>query len=155
MIQVAFQKDHEEIDVLFSALRRDVKMAAERGSGFGLVEQFAGFDSRLERHIHWEEEILFPAVEGERPELIHGPGQVMRMEHEEIRRLKKSAVECLKKSSNDSSMFGQAGALLEQVLHVLQDHNMKEEQIYYPMADSLLSEARVRDILSRTTLLKA
>ncbi len=143
-----FERDHDEIDLLFGYLRRDVQAAAgdPRRPLTPLARQFEEFDSRLERHIRWEEEVLFPEVERKSPSLAFGPGRVMRTEHVDIRRLKAEAGEMLHSRNPDLKA---AARLLDACLHVLAGHNEKEEQIYYPMSDQMFSPAEAASILER------
>ena len=75
-----FEKDHREIDALFLDLR--FKELPE------YLSIFEEYDRRLERHIIWEETILFPALAQKNPMFREGPIRVMLMEHQEIRREK-------------------------------------------------------------------
>ena len=63
-----FEQDHKEIDALVEGLTFDSPRALER---------FERFDARLERHIHWEESLLFPAAARHAPQLQAGPIGVM------------------------------------------------------------------------------
>jgi hemerythrin superfamily protein len=134
-----FGRDHDEIDVLFGYLRADARASRPAAA------LFDEFDRRLERHIRWEEEILFPAVEAKMPDLADGPGRVMRWEHEEIRRYKGEAGRLLRGGLD----FPRAAELLESTLYVLLDHNRKEESIYYPLADKIFTPKERADVLAR------
>ena len=146
-----FQRDHSEIDAIFAELQRGLRSADE-----GVAEkqpvilaQFDRFDARLERHIAWEEEILFPAVESKNPMLSAGPGQVMRMEHQEIRRWKGEARRALEAAPLTVTAVEQAAGALERMFGILKDHNLKEEHVYYPLADEMFDAAEVEKILGR------
>lgn len=141
-----FQRDHEEIDVIYGYLRRDV--AQKLASAAGLFEEF---NERLERHIRWEEEILFPAVEQHSPMTAMGPGRVMRMEHEEIRRLKGAAGEALRSATPD---YQRAAAHLDRMFEILKAHNYKEEGVYYPMSDQIFTEQQAQELLRRVRSLR-
>lgn len=144
-ISAFFGRDHDEIDVLFSHLRADLAKPDPGPEDLASARrQFQEFDSRLDRHIRWEEEILFTAVERKSPDLAIGPGRVMREEHERIQAQKAAAGRCL--AQGDS---GGAGRALQAVLAILLDHNLKEEAVYYPTSDDLFSPAEVAEILRR------
>lgn len=131
-----FERDHAEIDaVLESVPFAKPKEAAAR---------FAEFDRRLERHIEWEESILFPAVAEKAPELEGGPLAVMRQEHKEIRAAKAAAQAALKEGDGP-----QARRDTDAMLSVLKPHNRKEEQILYPACDELLDDGERRAVLER------
>jgi hemerythrin-like domain-containing protein len=66
-----------------------------------------------------------------------GPTEVMRMEHAQMRSMLDDAVDALK-SGNVDDYLGQA----ETLLIMMQQHNMKEENMLYPMCDQhLLAES--------------
>jgi regulator of cell morphogenesis and NO signaling len=145
-----FARDHDEIDVLFDHLHSDVAEAASRlPGGPGLFGSFDEFDARLERHIRWEEEVLFPAVEEKAPDLALGPGRVMREEHERIRKHKSAARLALAGGERDRAALDAARRSLEQMRDILIDHNLKEEAVYYPMSDEMFSPAEAASLLAR------
>lgn len=121
-----FEKDHDEIDELLAAVD-----CARLGEA---LRRFAEFDRRLERHIVWEESLLFPAVVSAAPHLEHGPVAMMLMEHQGIRGSKAEAMRLLR----DGDAVGARRAIGEMV-EVLGPHNMKEERILYPACDELLA----------------
>lgn len=131
-----FEQDHREIDAILSEVPFESSKEA--------VTTFEEFDRRLERHIHWEEEILFPAVAQRAPELKLGPIRVMKMEHEDIRKNKAAALKALREG--DGKL---AKSHAEAMLRVLKDHNLKEEQILYPACDQLLSPGETKAVLDQ------
>jgi len=64
-----------------------------------------------------------------------GPTQVMRMEHEQMRSLIASLTDVVEQQ-DQSEFLGEA----ETLLVLMQQHNMKEEQILYPMIDRVAGE---------------
>lgn len=91
------------------------------------------FINSMETHLKKEEDILFPAFENATGNQM-GPTQVMRMEHTQIRELLRQIRE--KVTENNTK---QVTGILETLMILLQQHNMKEEQMLYPMADKALS----------------
>ena len=134
VISEFFQKDHDEIDALLAAV--DFDRAKEA------LPLFAEFDRRLERHIVWEEDILFPAAARLAPPLAHGPIAVMLEEHKLIRKDKRDALEALR--AGDGLGAKRAVAVM---LEVLGGHNMKEERILYPTCDRVLAGAEASRVL--------
>ncbi|NNN05769.1 MAG: hemerythrin domain-containing protein [Elusimicrobia bacterium] len=137
MISDFFKKDHDEIDALLAAVDFDRPKEA--------LPILAEFDRRLERHIVWEEEILFPTAARLAPPLAHGPIAVMLEEHILIRKDKRDALERL--AAGDGAGAKRSTAAM---LEVLGGHNMKEEQILYPTCDRVLAgaqAARVMDVI--------
>ncbi len=130
-----FKNDHDEIDALLAAV--DFNRPKEA------LPLFSEFDRRLERHIVWEEEILFPAAARLAPPLAHGPIAVMLEEHVLIRKEKRDALERLHAGDGPG-----AKCCVAAMLEVLGGHNMKEERILYPTCDRVLAgadAARVMD----------
>lgn len=151
-----FERDHDEIDVLFGYLRLDVHVAAmdPRAPKAGLAPLFDEFNARLERHIRWEEEVLFPEVEKGSPMLAQGPGRVMRMEHEEIRRLKAAVGERLHRATIAPEDLRACDADLTALFEVLSGHNGKEESVYYPMSDEMFAPDVAADVLRRVRAIR-
>lgn len=115
--------DHDRLDELFQ--RFQTLKSSDRASA---VRAFEEFHAGLERHIVWEEEILFPAFET-KTGMTGGPTEVMRREHEQIRGFLKTIAGKLAAGADDTG-DEEAG-----LLAVLGAHNHKEESILYPMID--------------------
>lgn len=96
---------------------------------------FTGLESELDTHFRSEEEILFPAFEAATGMTV-GPTQMMRHEHAQMRHLLEQMHSALG-DAPDGEMF--AGAA-ETLLILMQQHNMKEENILYPMCDRSLKD---------------
>lgn len=140
LISQFFERDHRQIDVLLGAV--DYRTPRES------YEPFHEFHMRLERHIHWEEGVLFPAVAEKTPELETGPIRVMLGEHEKIRLHKSAALRALKKGEGAGAQYA-ARAMLS----ILGDHNAKEERILYPACDSCFSDAEADALLTKVRAL--
>jgi len=85
-------------------------------------------------HFAREEETLFPAFE-EKTGMAGGPTEVMRSEHVRM----KSTLNELKihlEAQNKDKFLG----LSESFMILVQQHNMKEEQMLYTMMDRVLGE---------------
>jgi len=127
-IQEYMTRDHRECDAIFASLEEAVSKASWEDADLKMKE----FLDSLNRHLEREERILFPAQEAAAG-TNQGPTQVMRYEHEQMRGLLEQAQAALQ--ARDSQLF--AGHA--ETLHILmQQHNMKEEQVLYPMTDRLL-----------------
>ena len=124
-----YSEDHQRLDDLFhefTKLKASDRPAAEKA--------FGEFKAGLERHIVWEEEILFPAFDKKFGHLQGGPTTVMRSEHREIRKYLDAMARKLSEQNFDTD---DEEARLIPVLCV---HNQKEEAILYPAMDGLFSE---------------
>lgn len=120
---------HDECDELFAAAETGVAHSQWVQSEARLA-QFAGL---LERHFEMEEQILFPALEAVTGAGF-GPTAVMRQEHVQIRSLLGDLRAALEAQDRDEFL-----GLSETLNLLVQQHNMKEEGILYPLADRHLA----------------
>ncbi|MDQ5914884.1 MAG: hypothetical protein QG584_775 [Pseudomonadota bacterium] len=122
--------DHRRCDDVFA----EVEQAVADGDWVGAGESFGRFSAGVLQHFAAEESLLFPAFE-RKTGMTMGPTQVMRSEHVQMRELIAAAAEALATKDADS-YAGNA----ETRLIMMQQHNMKEENILYPMCDQHLAE---------------
>ncbi|TDR81366.1 hemerythrin domain-containing protein [Paludibacterium purpuratum] len=92
------------------------------------------FEADMQRHFALEEEHLFPAFEAATG-MTMGPTAVMRGEHAEMRELFAELRAAL--AAQDSEAFLGQG---ETLLILMQQHNMKEENVLYPMCAQHVAE---------------
>ncbi|MEW6513185.1 MAG: hemerythrin domain-containing protein [Pseudomonadota bacterium] len=88
-----------------------------------------GFLAEMEAHFRTEEEMLFPAFEAATG-MTMGPTRMMRVEHAQMRELFGQMRAAL--THRDARDFA---GVAETLLVLMQQHNMKEENILYPMCD--------------------
>jgi iron-sulfur cluster repair protein YtfE (RIC family) len=102
------------------------------------------FATGLEAHFQAEEQELFPRFEAATG-MTQGPTQVMRGEHTEMR-----ATLALLRSALANRDLDEFAGEAETLLIMMQQHNMKEENILYPMCDMRLGGDRstVVDVLA-------
>lgn len=138
-----FEKDHDRLDGLFINFQEWKRKDYPKAREF-----FRDFKFGLQRHIVWEEEILFPLFE-QKTGMTQGPTFVMRMEHRQIHEL----LEALhtKVKAGDPESGNEEKALLE----VLSNHNVKEESVLYPGIDSLSNEADVTRVFNEMNAIPA
>lgn len=96
---------------------------------------FALFHQGMARHFRMEEEILFPALQAAGGPA--GPVQIMLMEHAQMNDLLEQMSTAVDEKNAQSY-----GGIAETLLISMQQHNHKEEQILYPIADHILSPQR-------------
>jgi hemerythrin-like domain-containing protein len=87
----------------------------------------------MERHFQREERVMFPEFEN-KTGMLNGPTEMMRQEHAQMRNLMSQLLEAIETNDKDK-FFG----LSETLMILLQQHNMKEEQMLYTMAQQHLS----------------
>ena len=100
------------------------------------LESIKSFLNEMERHFQMEETVLFPTFE-EISGMRQGPTQVMRMEHQQMRNLLARMSEAL--SNGEREEILEVG---ETMMILMQQHNVKEEGILYPMVDQHLAPYR-------------
>ncbi len=116
---------HKHCDELFAAAE-----AAAVDCDWTSAERLVpGFLDEMESHFRTEEEILFPAFEAATG-MTMGPTRMMRVEHAQMRELFNQMRGALE--SRDGRGFA---GVAETLLVLMQQHNMKEENILYPMCD--------------------
>lgn len=122
-------RDHRECDEAFAR----AEDAAASGDWAAAQKAFQAFHDAMERHLALEEEKLFPAFEKETGMSGAGPTQMMRIEHEQMRRLFEEM-----KQAAAARAGAQYLGLSETLLILMQQHNIKEESMMYPMLDQAL-----------------
>ena len=122
--------DHRRCDHLFA----DAEQAVAKKDFTLAGAAFGHFQSAMLAHFDSEEKTLFPTFEA-KTGMSMGPTQVMRMEHVQLRALMNDAVDALKAGNSDDYL-----GLADTLVIMMQQHNMKEENILYPMCDQHLSD---------------
>lgn len=121
--------DHQRCDNLFAA----AETAAAHGDWDNAASGFGLFQDALLHHFAMEEEVMFPAFEA-RTGMTQGPTAMMRSEHRQMTDLLNQMVDAVARKDSDG-FLGDADTLLI----IMQQHNMKEEQMLYQMADQALA----------------
>lgn len=136
-------RGHEGCDELFARAENAA------GSWPEAAKALAAFRNALLEHIAMEEDVLFPAFEAESGMGEGGPSAAMRAEHGQMRALldqMRGAAE----RRDEKAYLGLADTLLV----LMQQHNMKEESMMYPMleasvggsTDTLLAQCRAIEL---------
>ena len=124
-----FAQDHDRLDALFASFR------ADKYSEYGKAkEAFREFKAGLERHIVWEEQLLFPVWEEKTGMTDSGPTFVMRGEHRHIGERLEAILQKVQNEDPDT------GAEEQALIVLLSAHNMKEERVLYPSIDKLVTD---------------
>ena len=130
-----FQRDHEEVVRLLEGLGP----ASSDGPALARAERFS---RRLERHMAWEEEVLFPALGRADPRLERDGLPALRAEHARLRGLCAALLGRLRRDSPG------AEALVSELRALLSDHASREYSLVQPQSDGVLSAADVGRILA-------
>jgi len=121
---------HRECDEIFAAAEKSVI----DGNFEQAEKQFLLFADDTLSHFKREEESLFPTFE-EISGSSEGPTQVMRYEHEQIRGLIGNMAKAIEEKDTDAFL-----SVAESMMIMLQQHNMKEEQMLYAMCDRVIPQ---------------
>ncbi len=128
-ISAFYEQDHDRLDELFSTFQM-----LKRSDAAQAKHTFKEFKVGLQRHIVWEEDLLFPLWEEKTGMREGGPTFAMREEHRRIGALLDSLHEKVANENPDSHDDEQA------LLTLLGTHNLKEERVLYPGIDQVTTE---------------
>ena len=120
--------EHRECDETFAAAEKSVI----DGDFETAEKQFLLFSNETLKHFKKEEELLFPTFE-EISGSSEGPTKIMRYEHEQVRGLMGKMAEAIENKDTDAYL-----SIAESMMILLQQHNMKEEQMLYAMCDRMI-----------------
>ena len=127
-ITVFYEQDHDRLDELFKTF-----LAMKRTDFSKAKAAFKEFKTGLQRHIVWEEDLLFPLWEEKTGMSEGGPTFVMRHEHRQIGQLLEAIHDKVAEDNPESDQEEQM------LLSLLGSHNMKEERVLYPSIDQVTS----------------
>lgn len=130
-------QDHDRIDGLLERFRAGTISPKEA------QESLETFRCALEKHIEWEERVIFPAFENKTGSEGAVSTDALRLQHEEFRR----QIEDLRKCSSADKQNERN--LAEVLIESLKDHNYAEESFIYPWIDSVLELQEKKEILGR------
>lgn len=126
-VATALEREHREIDGGIETFRNGELDPRERSQALQRA-----IDA-LRRHIYLEEEFLFPPMQQD----LAIPTMVMLREHGEIWRKLDRIEARMGEEAGSEELKSACGELLA----LLEAHNLKEEPIFYGVADETLSQA--------------
>ena len=127
-ISTMFDEDHERLDALFKSFQ-----TLKRTDFPKAKSAFLEFKAGLQRHVVWEEGVLFPLWERKSGMTGGGPTIVMRSEHREIGEWLEAIHRKIQAQNPDTEREE------ETLLDLLDRHNMSEEEVLYPEMDRMIS----------------
>jgi iron-sulfur cluster repair protein YtfE (RIC family) len=125
-----FTQDHRDCDARWA----DVEELLDASDIETAQPAWEKFDIGMRRHMAMEEEVLFPAFDVRSGMGGGGPVAMMKMEHQQMRGLLDQIGECM-----DAGDAQEALDIGDTLLMLVQQHNVKEEGMLYPMAENLLA----------------
>jgi len=126
-------EEHRECDSIYAEVERLIREGKWEEGEIAFEE----FKSETLKHFEREETVLFPEFEG-RTGIVMGPTQVMRMEHAQARELIERMERALKNRNREEFL-----SVGDTFMILIQQHNLKEEQILYPMCDQHLDPSEM------------
>jgi len=130
IISSYMRAEHRECDEIFAAAEKSVI----DGDFEQAEKQFLLFADDTLRHFKREEESLFPTFETVSGS-TEGPTKIMKFEHQQVRGLIGKMAEAVENKDSDAYL-----SLAESMMILLQQHNMKEEQMLYAMCDRVIPQ---------------
>ena len=130
MILEFMRDDHRACDVFYT----EAENALAEKKVDEALSHFDQFYRATNLHFDMEERELFIAFE-KRTGMMGGPTQMMRYEHQQLRSLLESM-----KSALAETRYNDFFGIGESMMIMLQQHNMKEEQMLYPMIDRAMGD---------------
>ena len=127
-ISAFYEQDHDRLDESFRTFQQ-----LKRSDFARAKEAFKEFQFGLQRHIVWEEDLLFPLWEEKTGMSEDGPTFVMRAEHRQIGQRLEAIHDKVADQNPDCDQEEQA------LLDLLGSHNMKEERVLYHAIDQVTS----------------
>lgn len=121
--------DHKKCDEVFAQMED----AVANNSDDALLK-FEKFYDDLNNHFSMEEIVLFQALV-QASNIVNNPAKLMEMEHEQMRELLSKMRNAIEEKNRDK--FFSAS---ETLMILMQQHNIKEEQILYTLAEQHLSD---------------
>jgi iron-sulfur cluster repair protein YtfE (RIC family) len=136
-------RGHKDCDEAFARAEESA------GSDWPATEaKFRIFVRSMQQHFAMEEEVLFPAFEEQTGMSGGGPTETMRVEHEQMRRLFEEMQQAV--AARDAEQYL---GLCETLMLLMQQHNLKEENMMYPMLDEAVG-AQSADLIGRCNSLE-
>ena len=124
-----FTQDHRDCDARWT----DVEELLDSADIESARPAWQKYDTSMRRHLAMEEEVLFTAFDA-RSGMAGGPTAVMRMEHQQMRGLLDQIGEAMESGDTQDALD-----IGDTLLMLIQQHNVKEESMLYPMAENMLA----------------
>jgi len=137
-ITTYLRSEHRDCDEIFS----DAEKAVIENNWEEAEKKFIEFSNETLSHFKREEEVLFPKFE-ELTRSTEGPTRVMIFEHDQVRGLFGKMAEAIESKNRDDYL-----SLSESMMILLQQHNMKEEQMLYAMCDRVIPTEDKEELIS-------
>ncbi len=138
LLSQSLSETHRQCDTLFAAMENAVTQQ-KWGDASSVFNEFR---QATEDHFQAEENILFPAFE-KATGMTQGPTRLMRREHQQMRDALSRMAGAIATRDADASL-----GCADTLLMLMQQHNLKEEQMLYRMMDEVL-ESEADALLAR------
>ena len=125
-----FEQDHRDCDARWA----DVEELLDTQDIDTARPAWQKFDTSMRRHFAMEEDVLFPAFDAISGMGGGGPTAVMRMEHQQMRGLLEQIGDAMESADTQEALD-----IGDTLLMLIQQHNVKEEGMLYPMAENMLA----------------
>ena len=126
------EEDHRRCDALFA----EAEEAARKGDAARTRVRFGWLDVGMEHHFRMEEEGFFAQVDAMVGMPGAGPVAVMRDEHQQMRGLLRRMAGAVEGERLEEFL-----SAADTMIYLMEQHNMKEEHMLYPMAEEAIAVA--------------
>ncbi len=128
--------DHDRLYMIFQKFRSVAVKNANEAENL-----FHDFKIGLQRHIVWEEEIMFPIFENKTGMHGTGPSVVMRDDHRQIKEILEEMHSMLVEKK-----VNRINKLADNLVDVLKPHNRNEENVLYSWIDNSMNKQERKDV---------
>ena len=125
-----FEQDHRDCDARWT----DVEELLDTSDIDLARVAWEKYDKSMRRHLAMEEEVVFPAFDANSSMAGDGPVAGLKMEHKQMLGLLDQIGDAIDEDKAELAMD-----IGDTLLMLVQQHNAKEEDMLYPMAENLLS----------------
>ena len=125
-----FEQDHRDCDSRWA----DVEELLDTEDIDTARPAWQKYEASMRRHLAMEEDILFPAFNEISGMGSGGPVAMMKMEHQQMLGLLEQIGDAIESGDAQEAMD-----IGDTLLMLIQQHNVKEEGMLYPMAQNMLA----------------
>lgn len=125
-----FEQDHLDCDARWT----DVEELLDTADIETAQVAWQKYDVSMRRHLAMEEEVLFPAFDAKSGMAGGGPVAEMKIEHRQMIGLLDQVGAAIEADNAQEALD-----IGDTLLILSQQHNAKEEEVLYPMAETLLA----------------
>lgn len=147
----SLSEEHRVIERYLAVLEKIIEKPRFDGEDIGDLEKILDFIRTFADRCHHgkEEDVLFPAMEKAGVPKEGGPIEMMLYEHKEGRGYVAGLAKALEEFGNGKDIKKEIRDNAQSYIEFLQSHIPKEDNILYPMAEEVLTDADDQRLLEQ------